>query len=47
MNHTLHSLDEGALVRDLIIPDKQARVNVVTFETFDGVEHSSETVFSV
>ena len=46
-NHVLHSLDEGALIRDLIIPDKQARVNVVTFETIDGVEHGSETVFSV
>lgn len=46
-NHVLHSLDEGALVRDLIIPDKQARVNVVTFETIDGVQHGSETVYSV
>lgn len=45
--HFLHSLDEGALIRDLIIPDKQARVNVVTFETIDGVEHGSETVYSV
>lgn len=46
-DHVLHSLDEGALIRDLIIPDKQARVNVVTFETIDGVEHGSETVYSV
>lgn len=47
MQHTLHSLDEGALVRDLIIPDRQARVNVVTFETIDGVQHGSEKVYSV
>jgi hypothetical protein len=47
MNHTLHSLDDGALIRDLIIPDRQARVNVVTFKTIDGVQHGSETVFSV
>ena len=47
MKHTLHSLDEGALIRDLIIPDRQARVNIVTFETIDGVQHGSETVFSV
>ena len=47
MNKTLHSLDGGHIVRDLIIPAQGARLNVVVFETIDGVEHGEENTFTV
>ena len=43
-DHVLHSLGNGnEVVRDLIIPDKHARITVVVFETVDGVLKGEES----
>lgn len=43
-NHVLHSLGNGnEVVRDLIIPDKDARITVVVFETVDGILKGEES----
>ena len=43
-DHVLHSLGNGnEVVRDLIIPDKHARITVVVFETKDGILRREES----
>ncbi len=43
-DNVLHSLGNGnEVVRDLIIPDKHARITVVVFETVDGVLKGEES----
>lgn len=41
-NHVLHSFDKGTVVRDLIIPDKNARISLVIFETKNGIRTGDE-----
>ena len=43
-DHVLHSLGNGnEVVRDLIIPDRHARITVVVFETVDGILRGEES----
>lgn len=43
-DHVLHSLGNGnEVVRDLIIPDKNARMTVIVFETKDGILRGEES----
>jgi hypothetical protein len=46
-DRTLHSFDKGQIVRDLIIPAKLGRVNLVIFETKDGVRTGDEITVNV
>lgn len=41
-DHALHSSDKGIVVRDLIIPDKNARMTLVVFKTENGIRKGEE-----
>ena len=46
-DRTLHSFDKGQIVRDLIIPAKLGRVNLIVFETKDGVRTGDEITVNI